>query len=262
MNLSHLKQRASLLLYYGVGILGLREDDVILTSYPKSGNTWIRFFLCNLISLREWDGKTVTFSILNETMPELGVSNLLRDWPHGTIPRFVKTHKEYWPLVFSENRSVLLVRDPKDVMVSYYNYKTGRGDIDGSVKFSNFIRKPGVGLESWCIHYKSWKDKSDVVIYYEDIKSDDVKEFLNMLNSLRISVEDSLIKEAAQRSQFKEIRKIEKEFGTGEKGSDFKGRRKFTRKGGTGGWKKYFKKSDISYYQNILKKYSIKIYRR
>ena len=41
---------------YGAGILGLRAQDVILASFPKSGSTWVRFFLCNLVSLRYWEG--------------------------------------------------------------------------------------------------------------------------------------------------------------------------------------------------------------
>ena len=203
----------------------------------------------------------VTFETLNETMPELGVSNLLREWPHGTIPRFVKTHKKYWPLVFDSNRSVLLVRDPRDVMVSYYEYKKGKGEIDEDVEFGEFIRRPKVGLEGWCKHYESWKSESTVRVFYEDMKENDVGEFSRMLKALNISIQHDVVKEAARRSRFGEIQKIEKKFGTGKKGSNFKSGKKFTRKGKTGEWEKYFCSNDRYYYESTINKYSINVYR-
>jgi len=257
---SKITNNLRLLVMYIVGIAGLKEGDIILTSFPKSGNTWIRFFICNIISLKEWDRRTVTFEILNDTMPELGVSNLLRRWPHDSVPRIVKTHKRSWPLIFSGNRSILLVRDPRDVMVSYYQYKRGKEEICENLEFSEFIRNPRVGLESWCRHYESWKSKSDIIIFYEDLKENDIREFSRMLKKLSISIQDGIIEEATRRSRFEEVSKIEDNFGTGKKGSDFKDDQKFTRKGKTGEWRQYFGSDDVKYYDSLMNEYSISIY--
>ena len=253
------KQRASLLWYYTLGVLGLRNEDIILTSFPKSGNTWIRFFFCNLISLREWDGETVTFPKLDATMPELGVSNLLRSWSHETIPRVVKTHKPRWP-VFYGCRSILLVRDPRDVMVSYYHYETDRQDGGSEDSFPEFIRHPKFGVEAWCQHYASWRSNEAVLLRYEDLKEDDVSEFCRMLEELDVSLGRELIEQAAKHSRFEEVRKIEAEMGVREDEGHFEEGKWFTRKGETGQWDEYFAAEDLRYLRSEIEKYQIELY--
>ena len=44
-------------------------DDTFLVSYPKSGNTWVRFLLANLIHPNE----TVSFANINRLLPAPGV---------------------------------------------------------------------------------------------------------------------------------------------------------------------------------------------
>ena len=259
MDLTRLKQQVSLAWYYSLGLLGLRRSDILLTSFPKSGNTWIRFFLCNLISIEEWDGETVTFPKLDATMPELGVSNLLRSWPHETIPRVVKTHKSHWPF-FGERRSILLVRDPRDVMVSYYHFEKGKkqGQFDGS--FSAFLHHPKFGLRAWCEHLCSWRDSADVIIAYERLKEDDLREFTRMLDAVDISLSPSLTKRAAERSRFEEVRKIESESGVREKRDHFEEGKRFTRKGETGQWEGYFSADDMDYMRGLVHEYDIEMY--
>lgn len=259
--LTFVRERVSLLVHYSLGIIGLNGDDIILTSFPKSGNTWIRFFLCNLVSLKEWDGDTVTFARLDATMPELGVSNLLEAWPHDTIPRVVKTHKPFWPS-FAGKRTVLLIRDPRDVMVSYYHFEQNKRRGRSESDFSSFIRQPKYGLKAWCQHYQSWVDKATVCLRYEKLKEDDVKEFSRMLEAIGIEVSRSLIEQAARRSRLKNVRSVEKEHGVRTTGNYFKKGKRFTRKGRTGEWKDYFAEGDIEYYDQLMDKYSIDIYRK
>jgi len=131
---------------YGQGILGLQKQDIILSSFPKSGNTWVRFFFCNLISICEWDGKTVDFTTLNNTMPELGIDNLLKPWDHDElIPIIVKTHKNFLS-IFKGHKVIFLLRDPRDVMVSRYKYLTERPKPSFAGSFPEFIPDRKFGL--------------------------------------------------------------------------------------------------------------------
>ena len=71
------------------GLSGLRRSDIMLVSYPKSGNTWVRFFLCHLIDELEGRSEFTGFERLNRVMPELGVNDLRQPWQHSGLERFV-----------------------------------------------------------------------------------------------------------------------------------------------------------------------------
>ena len=45
----------------------LFPDDVLLTSYPRSGNTWLRFLIGNLA----FQDEPVTFAIIEWRIPEI-----------------------------------------------------------------------------------------------------------------------------------------------------------------------------------------------
>ncbi|WP_118829484.1 sulfotransferase domain-containing protein [Salinibacter ruber] len=259
MSLQNIENKIHSVIYYTLGIAGLRNKDVVLTSFPKSGNTWTRFFLCNLISLNEWNGKMVTFPKLDQTMPELGVSNLLNEWSYDTIPRIVKTHKERWP-IFRGNRTILLVRDPRDVMVSYYHAETGRkkGTFDSS--FADFIRHPTFGVEAWCEHYTSWCSQATHVMTYEEMKDDDIQAFDRMLKAIGVSLDRTLIEQAAQRSRFENIQKVEDEEGVRESEDFFEDGSRFTRNGKTGQWEEYFSNGDLRLTRSLVNEYDINIY--
>ena len=71
---------------YLMDVKHLRKDDVILAAYPKTGSTWVRFMLCNLISLNEWNGKIVDFETLNDTLISFGQGRLTQEWPYRSLP--------------------------------------------------------------------------------------------------------------------------------------------------------------------------------
>jgi len=80
-------------------------DDTFLVSYPKSGNTWVRFLLANLLHPNE----TVGFANINRLLPAPGVlsKRFLRSLPR---PRILKSH-ETFDVRF--RKVIYLVRDPR-----------------------------------------------------------------------------------------------------------------------------------------------------
>jgi hypothetical protein len=242
------------ILLYSQGIIGLNDEDWLLSSFPRSGNTWVRFLLCNLISLLEWDGRTVDFPLLNQTMVEIGVNNLLQPWPHPTIPRVVKTHRFYLSLFARARGSIGIIRDPKDVMVSYYHYKKDRRkEFKGT--FSKFIRNHHLGLRSWFRHYLSWKDHWTLIVRYEDMKQNTFREFKRILNTLQVSCPDNLVHESIRRSNLKHVRQAESNLAAGR---NKQGR--FARSGQTQQWEPYFSSEDLAYYRDLVDEYGIRSY--
>ena len=105
-------------------------DDIFLVSYPKSGNTWVRFLLANL--LKEGD-ELIDFKSAIKYVPEIGIHN--DELVNLKRPRIIKSHELYnakYPKV------VYIVRDPRDVYVSYFHYLKKKLPI--GLTFSAFLR--------------------------------------------------------------------------------------------------------------------------
>src|SRR5881227_2930975 len=78
-------------------------DDVFLVSYPRSGNTWIRFLIGNLI----YPNDPVTFANLEQRIPSIYTypNHVLR-----RLPRVLKSHEVFDPRY---PRVIYIVRDPR-----------------------------------------------------------------------------------------------------------------------------------------------------
>ena len=127
-------------------------DDTFLVSYPKSGNTWVRFLLANLIHPNE----TVGFANINRLLPAPGVlsKRFLKTVPR---PRILKSHE---PFDVRFRKVIYLVRDPRDVAVSEYHFDLKKRYIAADMTLEQFI-KPFLAGEtssygSWWEHAASW----------------------------------------------------------------------------------------------------------
>lgn len=247
---------------YAKNILALNQDDVFLVSFPKSGNTWVRFYLCNLINnipASHFTDDVISFKVLDETMPELNQNDLAEPWPHKGFPRIIKTHLAY-KSILGKRRSILIVRDPRDVMVSYFKFETTKTTprFTGN-NISEFIKHPKFGVEVWCRHLLSWQKHSAMIIKYEDLKERDTEIFAAMNKFLGVAVDEDIFLRSVNQSRFENIKKIEEAKGMTDPlkgGSNFK----FARSGKTGQWKDMLNENDVQYISDTLKKFSINLY--
>lgn len=107
---------------YSRSRLVFRSNDVLIALYAKTGSTWLRFMLYHYLSQRQ---DTATFDEVNAYMPEYGHPSLFKSWPFAPVPRLIKTHRRR-NFLFGDMRTVLVVRDPRDIMVSMYHYARAR----------------------------------------------------------------------------------------------------------------------------------------
>jgi hypothetical protein len=236
---------------YATGFAGLRSADVILASFPRAGSTWIRFLLCNYLSLQELDGQPIDFPTLDGTMPALGYSNLLTTWPYRSIPRIVKTHRPYNSILFAlPSRVAYISRDPRDIAVSYYEFLKAHSEVHLEESFSQFIRHPRYGLQPCLEHHTSWSSRADIVVRYEKLLQDTGGRFRHLLAALSIPIHDEHAREAVARSTFAIVRQVESNSGLTRPGVMDEGF-KFTRRGESGQWVEYFSKADLSYYDQL-----------
>jgi hypothetical protein len=234
--------------------LGLRESDIILASFPKSGNTWMRFIWGNMISIMEFEGENINFKVLDTKFAAEYDSKSYGEIEFECLPRLVKTHKKYRPRAFSKSRCIYVVRHPGDVAISYFEYKKSEKkdyDISG---LDEFIRNSKYGVPAWCEHVQSWHQKADCLVQYEELKSDAVETVQRLLKEFNLyHVEEETIVQAVERSSFDRMKGIERKEGRVREG-DFDSDHQFMRSGKTGEWKERLGKESIDYIKNELHK--------
>jgi len=150
-------------------------DDIFLVSYPKSGNTWTRFLLGNLMNPAE----AITFANVERKVPDIYAKSrqALKRLPH---PRVIKSHECFDPRY---RRVIYIVRDPRDVALSAYHYdRKGRNIPDGfpvDTYVSTRFMKTNEYFGTWGEHAGSWLVNSRNILQISRLKN----EFLGTVGS-------------------------------------------------------------------------------
>lgn len=162
-----------------------RPTDVLITTAPKAGTTWMQQILYQLRC-----GGDATFHNIFDVVPWLEFPQpqhsheaVLNGYEHMASPRIFKTHCtfEQTPGIGTV-RVVLTSRDPRDCCVSYYHHMAAltdslRGDlgIARDADFDAYFER-WLSLGAWYRNVRSWwphrKDSRVLWLRYEDIKRD------------------------------------------------------------------------------------------
>ena len=224
--------------YYRKLINPIHSDDIFFASYPKSGNTWLRFIFSYL---KTGCKKELDFKEVDKIIPEYGLHN--KYVKALSRPRLLKTHLAYHSRM---KKAVYMVRNPKDVYVSYYHYLQKK--LPEGTTISDFVRNSGFRAYEWDEHVESWHKNSDaLVIKYEDLLSKTTFTVHRILEHFsHLPIDPNLVDKAIELSSFEKMKKIEQ-----EKGRGFLTRRNeersttFLRKGKKGSWKQELSKEDV-----------------
>jgi hypothetical protein len=183
---------------------GLAPADVMLGSYPRSGSTWLRFTLYEILS-----GQPSSFDKVNAALR--GIS----DYQHGAglLPgdgRFIGTHESYRP---AYRKAVYLVRDVRDVALSEFAFEKNLGIARGSMdEYLEEMLVAGKRHGSWQHHVESWLDSplneqgNLLLIRYEDLRKDSVETFRHMTEFLGAKVNVAAIERAVANNTVQRMR--------------------------------------------------------
>ena len=261
-----------------------------LASYPKSGNTWLRSFLINYLNKRT---SNFDFSLLDQIrrfprrelydqlkvnfnkFPEI-VSNWINMQEFINLKNeftYLKTHNamctiDNHPFTNSQNTigSIYLVRDPRDVILSYSKFLNKSIAHTFNIMKSSSISRVDtsknapvdVMMGSWAENYRSWRDYSSVkkiIVKYEDLIQNPYETFFKIINYLNkingLIIDEEMIKISIDNTSFDKLRDIEKRDGFNESESK---NCNFFRKGKSGDWKNYLDKKIISQIEQAFKK--------
>lgn len=236
-----------------------KPTDILAVSFPKSGNTWVRMMYANI--MRElYNLEEITFRNLNPLLPEFAVGHResqeqlrTQPWPY-TVPRLVKTHEPYTE-VFDHLRCIYIVRNPKDVMISYYYYEKGKKK-PYSGNLTDFIRDPRLGIAAWIRHTETWlmnrNRLSRVEIFrYEDMRESPVRHVKTMLDLMGARLSDGQIGLVIERSSFENARRLEEKYGR-QRQAEFQESFRFTRDGSVNQWMREMTDEQIRYIDEMV----------
>ena len=151
-------------------------------------------------------------------------------------PRIIKTHDLYTPKF---KKVIYIVRDGRDVMVSYYQYLTDRRHYQGT--FLDFLSERYHWPSSWRAHVESWlSDEIQVkvlLVCYEQLHEHTAPEVKRMARFIDLPCDSNRIEWAIANSSFEHMHQTEKKQGVGAKALR---ERRFVRRGVVGDWQHNF----------------------
>ena len=244
-----------------------QKNLIWVASYPKSGNTWVRFILqaaiTGKVDLKNIGQLVPNFAVMNSAVnSEFSVqmpAEARRYWPktQATLNRetqstlFLKTHNVcagfdsgQFPDPKLTIGGIYVVRDPRDLVLSYMAHFGLT--IDEAIQYvcdkDNFIfnAKDNLTTElisSWDQHYQSWKQAPFPMhlVKYEDLLQNPEANITKMLGFLNLQPVISVPK-ILELTSFNSLATKEKEDGFNESSSKTTN---FFRKGTKGQWHDY-----------------------
>ncbi len=210
---------------------GFRPSDIFFSTYPRSGTTWTRFTMFEILT-----GVSATFESVNTVMLGVGIHDRARPVLPGD-GRLIGTHESYRK---DYKRAVYLVRDVRDVILSEYAFITALDRFHGSLDdfIADFFRGKINGFGAWPQHVTSWLDSpiagtpNLLVVKYEDLRRDPEATFKRMLDFAGMKREPDAIRQAVANNSLEKMR--EKEMDSPRKASV---RGRFVRTGQVQGWR-------------------------
>lgn len=254
----------------------------MIVGYPKSGNTWLGYLLSNYFGVPYYDCSleekllsgqdnelldgakdyNENFRGMERTAINKGVGSILKT---HALPNHIEND---YPLFLKkigfvkEDPVVLIVREPKDVAVSffYYSYLRIYGTQRVKLKKQLFSFLPYAFREwfvktlyfknfvlyiakEWLVFNKHWLKQNPIIIKYEDLTSNPNKTIRYLLESLRLEWDAEKAAESIDYCSFDNLRKIEEVKSKNSKRTLIGRNVNFFRKGISGDWKNHFPRS-------------------
>jgi hypothetical protein len=213
----------------------VRPEDLFVASYPRSGTTWLRFLMFELLTR-----SAAEFVSVNDAIPYIGkhrgAPQLL---PNGG--RLIQTHEAVRPGAASV---IYVVRDPRSVVLSEYRWqlRTGLSHESFHAFFEAFIRGRANPYSRWDRHVQTWVTSGAHVgrahvVRFEDLRADAVAALTEIVRFLDLDVDRATIEQVVRNNDIDAMRAKEEHAPRGALGANPRPDIRFVNSGSTSGWK-------------------------
>ncbi|XP_055981328.1 amine sulfotransferase-like [Sorex fumeus] len=244
----------------------IRDDDVFIITYPKSGTIWTQQIL-SLIYFEEHRKQTQKMDTI-ERAPFLEYNIRTTNYINRPSPRLFSSHLPYYlvpnGLKNKKAKIVYVYRNPKDVMTSFFHFSNlvvKFESADNMQSYMNTFLDGKVVGSIWFDHVKGWYDNRQkfniLFMSYEEMKKDlksAVQKICKFLGKeLSEDDLDAVVKQATfknmksdPRANYNDVLKYE--LGTRNDNGHF------LRKGTIGDWKNHFTVEQSERFDKIFQK--------
>ena len=185
-----------------------------ISSYPRSGNTWVRFLLSDVFLQRAGIATGTTLPVLpSKVVPDIYVEAIAERETQLTPGLVVKTHEGYQRLAkhlpaegLRKCRHVYIFRTPEDALMSFYRYHLRHEQLKGQVRRGkdHFCR---TRVREWVSNAGSYlhaaREGSEVYfVSYESLLDRTVSVLSGVLDWLGVDCPDTIVQQAVLHMEF------------------------------------------------------------
>jgi len=190
--ISDFKQKIIFLKYKNTLPINPLHDDIYIVEFPKSGVTWLSFLLGTINLKTNNLANHVTYYNHHKWVIDVHQVAGFKIQRHFSNT-FIKSHSAFNPYYYF---TIYLIRNPFDVMVSYYNFAISRYGY--TKDFDSFVKDKNMGINAWVEHVKSWHHGKRHVqrihfIRYEELKDNPERSLQDLYINLGITVSTDIL---------------------------------------------------------------------
>lgn len=269
--------------------------DTVVLSYPKSGKTWLSYMATTYIvnylgadpNAAEHVNRKGLLRTISPESQERFVSAVVRNrTPERWAPLLQFAHHDQLGIPYfltepvrppTADRAVLLLRDPRDIVVSHFHHKVVKngGAIDVAKRsvslpedyeIGEFIRSDYLGIRhvlAYISRWASWAQESGApVFYYEDFVHRPRETLASFVRAIGMSeAEPAAIAKAVDSNTFSRLRDAEEKARKRSGVATDDGNRRM-RRGKPGGFADELSAEDSAYMTRVMERSGIAAIRR